>query len=452
ILAQDTAPWVVLGLRSIGTSLGAVVATAGKVGAPPLTLRPTGHPFQRVIRLTSSLERQLFAQGPETRFALVDEGPGLSGSSFGAVADWLEGHQIPPGHIHFFPGHAGDLGPQASERHRLRWQQKSRHVVAFETLLHPTNPHALSWFEDGVCPAELDLKDVAGGRWRAQHFSSEADWPPCHTLQERRKYLYRARGRIWLAKFAGLGRYGDSKWARARRLERLGLIPPIRDLRHGFLIGEWLTSARPYCLGMTVDRGALLETLTAYLNFLARECPARAAWGASPEQLFAMAHFNIQERLGPEMAAGFEPWRGHLSALARRHRPVLTDNKMHAWEWLLLPDGRWLKADALDHHQGHDCIGAQDLAWDLEGACVELELTETEQAILERTLSLPAAVPPPQVRRFYRECYLAFQMGYFTLAADTLAAPQPEEAVRLRAAAQRYAERLSRELIASLPS
>src|SRR3954453_21950736 len=57
-------------------------------------------------------------------------------------------------------------------------------------------------------------------------------------------------------------------------------------------------------------------------------------------------------------------------------RHVLTDNRMHAWEWLVTPEGRILKADALDHHRGNDLVGPQDVAWDLAGAAVELELDE----------------------------------------------------------------------------
>ena len=47
---------------------------------------------------------------------------------------------------------------------------------------------------------------------------------------------------------------------------------------------------------------------------------------------------------------------------------------------------------------------------------------------------------------FYTLAYLAFQIGRHTLAAEALASPAPEEAVRMRAAAERYGRRLSRLL------
>src|SRR3954462_12970168 len=123
----------VIGIRSIGTGLAVMVAAA--LGAPaPATVRPAGHPFRRELALAPELAADLLAQ-PEARFAVVDEGPGLSGSSFGAVADFLEDHGVAPERIHFFPSHAGDLGPQASPRHRARWAKAPRHIVDFEALV-----------------------------------------------------------------------------------------------------------------------------------------------------------------------------------------------------------------------------------------------------------------------------------------------------------------------------
>ena len=71
---------------------------------------------------------------PAAIFAVVDEGPGLSGSSFGAVADWLETHGVDRGRIRFYPGHGGEPGAQAAPAHRERWRAADRHVVEFDAL------------------------------------------------------------------------------------------------------------------------------------------------------------------------------------------------------------------------------------------------------------------------------------------------------------------------------
>jgi hypothetical protein len=436
-------PIVVLGLRSIGTSLAAVVAVAAGAAELPVTLRPVGHPFRRTLHVAPRLEHWLLDRVPAASFAIVDEGPGLSGSSFGAAADWLEERGVRAEQLCFFPGHGGDLGPQADPRHRQRWRRARREVADFETLLaHP-------FFEDDSSARALAPEDIGGGKWRAHLFARAEDWPPANPQQERRKYLYRARGTIWLAKFAGLGRYGEAKLARGRRLQRAGLIPPIRELRRGFLIGEWLTAARPLAAAGDVDRAALLERVADYLGLLAREFPAPAgAAGATPEQLLHMARHNTQEWHGPELAGALDPWREALSVLGSRLRPVLTDNRMHAWEWLVQPGGQILKADALDHHQGHDCIGPQDITWDVVGAAVELGLSADEQEQLDARLArISPYRPDALVKGFYRSCYLAFQMGYYALATSSLPPDQGDEVQRFRAAAGRYADLLRHCLI-----
>lgn len=91
---------LVVGLRSIGTSLSAVVATIlNEIGVETtrITTRPKGNPFQR----TATFPEELWC---EIQHALiVDEGPGISGSSMAAVAVALVAKEIPPEEISFFP-------------------------------------------------------------------------------------------------------------------------------------------------------------------------------------------------------------------------------------------------------------------------------------------------------------------------------------------------------------
>ena len=227
----------VIGIRSIGTGLAAMVAAA--LGAPaPATVRPAGHPFRRELALAPELAADLLAQ-PEARFAVVDEGPGLSGSSFGAVADFLEDHGVAPERIHFFPSHAGDLGPQASPRHRARWAKAPRHIVDFDALvLRARDPaHRLeSWVAELVGEPKGPLDDISGGAWRRRLFAHEAEWPPAHVQQERRKFILRTEAGSWLLKFVGLGREGARKLDRARALHSAGFTPEVAGYRHGFLI------------------------------------------------------------------------------------------------------------------------------------------------------------------------------------------------------------------------
>jgi hypothetical protein len=439
--ASPPGPPAVVGVRSIGVSLAAVVAVHAGARDLPVTVRPVGPPFRRALRLGPTLGARLLAQPPETHFAVVDEGPGLSGSSFGAVADWLEDHGIAPDRIHFFPGHAGDVGPEASPRHRERWRRAARHVVDFESFRRDQSPGA-SWFEDDPEARRCPVVDIASGRWRAKLDRSEEQWPPAHLLQERRKYIYSLGDRTWMAKFAGFGRHGEAKLARARSLARAGWVPPPRALRRGFLVEEWLSDAHPLTPDAT-DRAALLDAVAGYLAFRSRTFPATDQTpGAAPGQLFEMIEVNLCERFGSGATGALDPWRARLATISGRIRRVITDNRLHAWEWLRLPDGRWLKADALDHAEAHDLIGAQDLAWDVAGACVELGLDDEERDRLESRLARESPYrPDPLLRGFHMLAYLAFQMGSYAMAARAHAF-DPAEARRLDRAAGRYADRL----------
>lgn len=431
----------VLGIRSIGTTLGASVAAA--LDATNLgTVRPIGHPFQRRVLPSQELSSRI-AETSGGRFAVVDEGPGLSGSSFGAVADVLEESGVLRANISFFPSHDNALGPHAAERHRRRWDASPRHVRTFDELIlrAPQPVHRFeSWLETSVGPLDGPIEDVACGAWRRHRYKREEDWPPVNGGWERRKFLFRSGGRTWLAKFAGLGREGERKFARARALGSAGFTPPVAGLCHGFLIERWVENAatldrvneRPACLAAHVGR---------YLAFRARRFDS-APTGASIERLFEMARHNTAEALGTALAGEFDRWTlNDLARIQRSVRRVDTDNRMHAQEWLALGDGTILKCDALDHDAGHDLIGAQDIAWDVAGAAAELDLSHDE---LEEVMAVLADGTGHEVDRqllaFYTPCYLAFQLGAASMAVD--AAPSAPEAKRLGDAVRRYEMRL----------
>jgi hypothetical protein len=407
----------VIGLRSIGAPLAAMVA-AGLDSGAPATLRPVGHPFRREVAVGPGLTSRLTPGAP---VAVVDEGPGLSGSSFGAAADWLEARGHPHGTVALFPSHAGPPGPMASPEHRARWDGLARHCCGFEAAVLPRLP---GWVADLTGPAEAPPEDIGGGAWRRG--PAEA-WPPAYPMQERRKYLLAAGGRTWLLKFIGLGAEGERKAERAVRLAAAGLSPPVAGLRHGFLVQPWLAEARPFDLA-SLARDALAARVATYLGFRTRAFPAGPGRGAGLDALHAMARHNTAEALGEAAAARFDRWSPRdLARLAARIRPVETDNRMQAWEWLVLPDGRLLKADAVDHHAAHDLVGCQDIAWDVAGAMVELDLD-------------PVLPVDPDLLAFLLPCYCAFQLGAWSMALD--AAPDPLEAARLRRTVGRYAAQL----------
>lgn len=374
----------IIGIRSIGTTLGAVVAVT--LGAPPpQTVRPFGDPFARQVELPSGLVER------DAHYLVVDEGPGLSGSSFGAIADALEAGGVPLERVAFLPSHSGDLGPQASEAHRQRWHRAQRVASEFDS----------GWLSKLLGPLEP---------FSTGHSS------------EQLKYRGTRSGKRVLAKFAGIGAIGERKLAMARALHAAGLTPEPLDFMHGFLIERWC-EGRP----LANDERPIAE-IGRYIGARAQLFPAREDEGATTEDLLTMCRRNLSLAFGEDMARRSDRW--NPAALAQGLKRVRTDNKMDREEWLRLPDGRLLKSDAVDHHCGHDLIGCQDMAWDVAGSIVEFDLDAGDaQRLLRCAERLSDRPVSPALLEFYLVAYCCFRLGQASLSGNPGAAARYETAV-----------------------
>lgn len=373
----------VIGIRSIGTTLGAMVAAA--LGAPPaITVRPFGDPFARAVELPADiLER-------DAHYIIVDEGPGLSGSSFGAVADWLEARGVPLERIAFLPSHSGDLGPQASDAHRQRWARAKRIAAKFD----------VTFLEDRFGPLKAFS---SGGAWQRTKFRGTEEGAPV------------------LLKFAGLGAIGERKLLMARALHAAGFTPEPVGLLHGFLVERWCEHARP------LEPGELpVREIGRYIGARARLFPAAGGSGASIDTLLTMCRRNIGLGVGAEAACGVA--RFDEASLSARVRRVRTDNKLQPDEWLRLGDGRLLKTDALDHHQAHDLIGCQGVEWDVAGAIDEFGFDAAESVLLIDAVGVEV---DSDLLAFYRLAYAAFRLGQSELAGDQSAAGRYARSLQL---------------------
>lgn len=120
-----------LGIRGIGCSLSAVAAAAVEgrgCTAATLTVRPRGHPFARELRLDGRLVEALQEEARAgASFAIVDEGPGLSGSSFACVAAALRALDVEPRRIVFLS--SWDPPPETlrSDEARRLWPAHGRY-------------------------------------------------------------------------------------------------------------------------------------------------------------------------------------------------------------------------------------------------------------------------------------------------------------------------------------
>lgn len=428
---------ICIGIRSIGTSLSAAAAAALEregCAVRSYTVRPHGHPFDRRLAIAPALAEEWRARH-DALFLVVDEGPGLSGSSFTSVAAALSGLGVSDERIVLLPSWAPDGGRFVSAAARERWPRHRKIVVGFEPLWLGSGRLARA---HGV--AGDALADFSGGRWRARVYARGGDVPPTHPQHERRKYLARdlETGAARLLRFVGLGRRGEAKRARAERLAEVGFTPTPRTLAHGFLASDFVegTPLRP---GIA-DR-EMLETLARYLAFVAGTFPVGG--GADVDGLREMVRVNVGEAFGPalaERAARAERWRAALGDAPA----VALDGRMLPHEWLVSAEGL-LKTDALDHHDDHFYPGCQDIAWDLAATIAEFELGgEAASFLVERYRALSGDRRVASRLPFHRVAYLAARLGYARLAADSLAGEA--DGARWRHAAARYGALLAREL------
>ena len=383
--AQALAPGrdtLVIGLRGIGVALAALAAATLRPRLPPMTLRPVGLPFAREI---------LGPLPPTAARALVlDEGPGLSGSSFAAAARWAQAGGIAPARIHLLTSHANPPGDAASPDIRARFADYPRVSARFETSILPELPR---WTADLLGEPLTGWEDLSAGAW--------ADAAtPTDPARERLKYRATTRSGRVLVKFAGLGETGPAKLARARALEQ-HVTPPL-GLVHGFLVERWIEPGPA--------ASATFDELAGYLAARAALAPPNP--GASLAVLIEMARANIAEALGEMAAAAFAVRAAPAAALASR--AVAVDGRLHPWEWLRDRAGRLVKADALDHCEAHDLIGCQDIAWDIAGAATELG---ADPAALTAALGADA-----RLVALHRLVYPAFQLGLWTRAEHARAA------------------------------
>ncbi len=356
----------VIGIRSIGTTLSSLVEaelrTLG-VETKSWTVRPRGHPWDRQLVVATDLE-QAWREWPG-HFAIVDEGPGISGTSFSSVADYLCRLGVKDDRIALIPSWRTDGSGLRSAAARSHWKRHRQFTADFEELGRFTRD-----------------RDLSGGKWREVTGSGA----PAYPRQERRKYLRGER----LYKFAGYGRYGRALLDRALALAEF--IPPVHGLEDGFLICDWVPAQAARVSTEFLDHAA------RYLAFVQRSFPANES--ATP----------LEEMIAVNTGVAWDGPRPDL-------RPVFLDGHMMPHEWLKTPGG-WLKADALEHHDDHFYPGPQDIAWDLAGLSIEFGLEpEAERYLVERFSRLSgdrAAARMP----FYRAAYLAFRLGYAELAGE----------------------------------
>jgi hypothetical protein len=399
-----------IGIRSIGTTLSAMTAAAARargLWAGRITVRPAGDPYNR--RTEFSLQQSQFierARQAGAVFLVVDEGPGLSGSSFLSVADALERAGVSSDEIVLVCGHEPDI-------HAFRAEDGPRRAQRFRWM--PVSPEPRR-------PAGAEVF-VGGGQWRPCLFSDRMLWPASWINFERVKYLSAGKGSHKLFKFLGLGDYGKRVLERENTIAAAGFGPWVQSERDGFASYSWIPG-RPMA-AEDLSRQEL-ERLAAYCAF---RCGAFPGEPTDPAALQHMAEHNLHEL------------KLELPVELRVARPVMADGRMQSHEWLRADEGRMLKTDSGSHGDDHFFPGVTDIAWDLAGAIVEWRMNaEQVESFLDLYRRAGGDDASSRIGGFVT-AYAAFRSAYCRMAANALQGS--DEQARLEEAAAQYAATLA---------
>jgi hypothetical protein len=444
---------VVVGIRSIGTTLSAVVATvitAAGWQVQRFTVRPSGHPFSRQVEIDP---RKL---GESAWGLVVDEGPGHSGSSFAATADALCRAGMDRCRIRFLASHDG-VPPGASETARAWWQDAAVYATPFQELTWSgrTMPERLAaWTGDpgnAMGPASR-IEDCGGGQWRAMVYPAESDWPAAAGPFERTKYRCTApNGSAVLWKFVGQAalRGGEGSAVEGAREElasraRAGWTPAPVDATDGFLALPWVEGAP---LTRTDGDAATVAQIGRYIRQVAGPALSPPEHEAALRRLDEILYWNTWESLGEQMA---ERTRSQTRSAAELsgHSPGASygDGRLAPYEWRRAPSGALIKLDGVWHDVDHTAVGRQSLLWDIAGAVVEWELAPAEtQTLLEAACPEMQAPLTRPLLGFYHMAYAAFRLGQCRLCA-AMCPGWPQEQARLWRAEAAYREVLERLL------
>jgi hypothetical protein len=378
----------VIGIRTVGTTLGAVVAAAlrsERRRVDRISVRPEGEPYHRRTKLDVTQMAWVREQlQRDADFLVVDEGPGFSGSTFISVARALEGSGASRDRITLlcsrpFHPQAGNIS-QAEE-----WTRYRSHVIDYGRRLPP---------EAGL--------HLANGKWRQILYSSPDSWPACWTELERIKHLSRDGSSLF--KFEGFGRFGAGVKGRAAILSAGGFAPKLRAFTDGYAEYHFV-KGRPLTANSTNQE--ILSRMAQYCAFRVAQFPA-----PQPDTL------PLLNMMGTNI--GLEFSRPSPVSELPVERPVYPDCQMQPHEWLITRSSQFVKTDATDHAEGHQLPGPVDTAWDIAGIIIEWDLPYSVAEGFVREYQHRSGDPVHKRLSPYLLAYSILRMAYFRMAAASM--------------------------------
>jgi hypothetical protein len=413
---------LIVGIRSIGTSLSAAVASilrGSNLDVLRFTIRPKGNPFERIASFGREIPRGI------SHALIVDEGPGISGSSMVAVAETLLDKGVSREKIFFFPGHENPPGIAASEKIRHWWVSTNRYFTTLETirwngkflreLLVERSREICVDFE----PLEK-IENISNGTWRKFAYEKEAGWPAVHLPFERTKFLCLApsgEGLLW--KFNGLGAINSIAQTRSEKFCAAMEIP-VLDNFHGFIATRWINGKRLTCAETTSSLGNLIGN---YLCDAAGKRLSETEMFSGICRLAKMAVTNLAKVFGQNETQRIERLAARAQLFFQQNPEDAAwrsygDGRTAPHEWIRASNGNIFKTDSTGHEADHTIIGKQSVWWDFAGAIVEWNWSDDDVRPLFRPASQRGMKHDFAVSEFFEVAYIAFRLGQTSLCAE----------------------------------
>ncbi|MDQ3705227.1 MAG: hypothetical protein M3437_08415 [Chloroflexota bacterium] len=454
----------VVGIRSIGTTLAAVVAATLRAGGwrvSDFTVRPTGRPYQRLVEITE-------AQIEGAAWGLVlDEGPGVSGSSIAAVAEALVRAGLPRERISFFPSHGGEPGGAASDEIRHWWATTSRYFTPIEEARfgrRDLQQAFVAWLDslgEWQDPVE-SIKYIGRGEWRKVVYTDTSEWPAVCSHFERPKYLAtRQSGQRILFKFEGICSAPTDNLTRAEAIysvihgrnkqqpkgeaQRRWSTHQVLGVFQGFVAYVWSDDFSPLAAS-NYDRLGIHTDVGHYISTAAGPELAVEQQRASIDRLAEILYCNTWQALGHQAAELTRVWIEVAYNSVASGTLAYGDGRMAPHKWLMDKRGYIKKVDGAGHTWDHTNIGLQAVAWDVAGFIIEWGLDDAQvMTLLRAYYHAGGRNILCDLLHFYLMAYAAFRAGLCHTCANMMT-HEPMEQSRLQIAYATYRDHLVRLL------
>ncbi|MEZ0313437.1 MAG: hypothetical protein ACAI38_16825 [Myxococcota bacterium] len=443
--ARLTGSVLVVGVRSIGTTLSAIVAAAldcAGIDNHRMTVRPSGSPTSREL----VLDKNVLAGASHA--IVVDEGPWTSGSSMAAVGFALERLGLPREAIAFLPSHRNGPGPKASPDVRAMWNEVAIFSVPVtapifggRTLREHLNHELANTL--GVRAELLPDED-----WRRLAYDDPGDWPPSRGRFATSRYRVRTTSGSLALEFGGTATIdGQSMVAQALAAceQRTfgGFAPAPIGMVAGYLARPWLegTALRP----SDVD-AKLLSSLSHYVSAMAGLPLDSAALAAAQLRRADWASRHLADALGDSAAKRAAAYVEAGSVLPPAWARAAFDYDLAPRCWMRTSEGAIARVGSAATAHGHTVVGVQPVLWDVASLLVEWDLgrKEARAVVAEVEAGLGGTRLPRPALRAFMLAYIAFKLG--ELAACQAEADDAAELSRIHDAIGGYCKQVDRLL------